>query len=54
VTYMLDPERGEMGRLQGPFACPQCGADTPEGAWNCPSCQVTLYWAHEQLYAVKT
>lgn len=26
--------------------CPQCGAETPEGEWNCVSCRVNLYWAH--------
>lgn len=27
--------------------CPQCGAETPEGVWNCPACRVNLYWAHQ-------
>jgi len=25
--------------------CPQCDADAPEDAWNCPSCRINLYWA---------
>jgi hypothetical protein len=27
--------------------CPQCGAEAPEDAWNCPSCRINLYWAHQ-------
>ena len=27
--------------------CPQCGTEAPEGAWNCPSCRINLYWAHQ-------
>jgi hypothetical protein len=27
--------------------CPQCGAEAPEDAWNCPACRVNLYWAHQ-------
>lgn len=27
--------------------CPQCGAETPDDKWNCVSCRVNLYWAHE-------
>lgn len=27
--------------------CPQCGAETPDDAWNCPTCRINLYWAHE-------
>ncbi len=27
--------------------CPQCGAETPDDAWNCPACRINLYWAHE-------
>ena len=27
--------------------CPQCGTDVPEDAWNCPSCRINLYWAHQ-------
>lgn len=27
--------------------CPQCGAETPNDAWNCVSCRINLYWAHE-------
>ena len=27
--------------------CPQCGAETPDEEWNCVSCRVNLYWAHQ-------
>ena len=27
--------------------CPQCGAETPDEEWNCTSCRVNLYWAHQ-------
>jgi hypothetical protein len=27
--------------------CPQCGAEAPDSAWNCPVCRVNLYWAHQ-------
>ena len=27
--------------------CPQCGAPVPEDAWNCPACQINLYWAQQ-------
>jgi hypothetical protein len=27
--------------------CPQCGAETPDDAWNCMSCRINLYWAHQ-------
>ena len=27
--------------------CPQCGSETPDEAWNCVSCRVNLYWAHQ-------
>ena len=27
--------------------CPQCGAESPEDAWNCVSCRINLYWAHQ-------
>lgn len=27
--------------------CPQCAAENPEDAWNCISCRVNLYWAHQ-------
>jgi hypothetical protein len=27
--------------------CPQCGAETPDDEWNCTSCRVNLYWAHQ-------
>jgi hypothetical protein len=29
--------------------CPQCGADTPEEEWNCVSCRINLYWAHQHF-----
>ena len=25
--------------------CPQCGAETPDDAWNCVVCRVNVYWA---------
>jgi hypothetical protein len=37
--------------------CPQCGAEVPEDAWNCPSCRINLYWAHlhyEELARIRT
>ncbi|HEX9038475.1 MAG TPA: hypothetical protein VF808_15945 [Ktedonobacterales bacterium] len=27
--------------------CPQCGAESPDDAWNCVNCRINLYWAHE-------
>jgi hypothetical protein len=27
--------------------CPQCGAETPEEEWNCPSCRINVYWASQ-------
>lgn len=27
--------------------CPQCDAEAPDDAWNCPACRVNLYWAHQ-------
>jgi hypothetical protein len=27
--------------------CPQCGAETPDNQWNCISCRINLYWAHQ-------
>jgi len=27
--------------------CPQCGAETPDDEWNCTSCRINLYWAHQ-------
>ena len=27
--------------------CPQCGAQTPDEEWNCVSCRINLYWAHQ-------
>ena len=29
--------------------CPQCGTDTPDEAWNCVSCRINLYWAHQHF-----
>jgi hypothetical protein len=29
--------------------CPQCGAEAPEDAWNCPACRINLYWAHQHF-----
>jgi hypothetical protein len=31
--------------------CPQCGAENPDDEWNCVSCRINLYWAH-QHYSV--
>ena len=36
--------------------CPQCGADTPDLEWNCPSCRMNVYWAsqhYEQLADIR-
>jgi hypothetical protein len=27
--------------------CPQCGAETPDQEWNCPSCRINVYWASQ-------
>ena len=27
--------------------CPQCGTETPDSEWNCVSCRVNVYWAHQ-------
>jgi len=27
--------------------CPRCTAENPEDAWNCVSCRINLYWAHQ-------
>jgi hypothetical protein len=27
--------------------CPQCGAETPDEEWNCPSCRINVYWASQ-------
>jgi len=27
--------------------CPNCGAENSEEAWNCASCRINLYWAHQ-------
>jgi hypothetical protein len=29
--------------------CPQCGTDTPDEEWNCVSCRINLYWAHQHF-----
>ena len=29
--------------------CPQCGAETPDDEWNCVSCRINLYWAHQHF-----
>jgi hypothetical protein len=29
--------------------CPQCGAETPEQEWNCPSCRMNVYWASQHF-----
>jgi hypothetical protein len=29
--------------------CPQCGADTLDEEWNCVSCRINLYWAHQHF-----
>jgi hypothetical protein len=29
--------------------CPQCDADTPDAEWNCVSCRINLYWAHQHF-----
>ena len=29
--------------------CPQCGAETPDEEWNCVSCRINLYWAHQHF-----
>ena len=33
--------------------CPQCGAETPDEAWNCVHCRINVYWAsqHYELLA---
>ena len=32
--------------------CPQCGAQTPDEEWNCVSCRINLYWAHQHFAAL--
>jgi hypothetical protein len=27
--------------------CPQCGSETPDEEWNCPSCRMNVYWASQ-------
>jgi hypothetical protein len=37
--------------------CPQCGAESPDDAWNCVNCRINLYWAHEhydELAGIRT
>ena len=29
------------------MTCPQCGAETPDEEWNCPSCRINVYWASQ-------
>ena len=29
--------------------CPNCGAANPDGAWNCVSCRINLYWATQHF-----
>lgn len=29
--------------------CPQCGARVDATMWNCPSCSINLYWAHQHF-----
>ena len=29
--------------------CPQCGTATPDEEWNCVSCRINLYWAHQHF-----
>ena len=29
--------------------CPQCGAQTPDEEWNCVSCRINLYRAHQHF-----
>ena len=29
--------------------CPQCGTETPDAEWNCVSCRINLYWAHQHF-----
>jgi hypothetical protein len=36
--------------------CPRCGAETPDGQWNCISCRINLYWAtqhYDELAAIR-
>jgi hypothetical protein len=36
--------------------CPQCGVETPDDGWNCPSCRINLYWAvqhYEELAEIR-
>src|SRR5919205_946815 len=40
--------RGDRGRGQT-MRCPQCGAETPDEEWNCMSCRINLYWAHQHF-----
>jgi hypothetical protein len=29
--------------------CPQCRANITDDEWNCPSCRLNVYWAHQHL-----
>ena len=29
--------------------CPQCGTETSDDEWNCMSCRINLYWAHQHF-----
>lgn len=29
--------------------CRQCHAEVPDEEWNCPSCRINLYWAHQHF-----
>ena len=36
--------------------CPQCGAETSDQEWNCPSCRINVYWAtqhYEELARIR-
>jgi len=33
------------GGGSGVVICPHCGAETPEGEWNCVACRINMYWA---------
>src|SRR5262245_45764407 len=31
------------------MTCPNCGAVNPDGAWNCVTCRINLYWASQHF-----
>jgi hypothetical protein len=31
------------------MVCPQCRTEVPNEDWNCPSCRINVYWAHEHF-----